>query len=128
MTVSRVIIATMLFLQFVLYSSSFVDTLKNEITGAALELWQLKIKQFSSEILKFITKQKNKPFTWTILWFLELFCLYFMQAWGDWVLIVFGTQVIKKNIQFSSRFQPMFPFLMTMVLLISVQEWLLGYF
>ena len=53
----------MLFLQFILYSSSFVDTLKNEITGAALELWQLKIRQFSSEIFKFITKHKNNPFT-----------------------------------------------------------------
>ena len=37
----------MLFLQFVPYSSSFVDKPKNEIPGAALELWQLKIKQFS---------------------------------------------------------------------------------
>ena len=108
----------MLFPQFILYSSSFADTLKNEIPGAALDLWQLKIKQFPSEILKFITKQKSKSFTWTILWFLELFCLSFMQAWVDWVLIILGTQVIKKN----SQFGPCFPFLMTIVLLISVQE------
>ena len=47
--VSRVITATMLFLQFILYSSSFVGTLKNEIPGAALELYQLKLKQFSPE-------------------------------------------------------------------------------
>ena len=45
----------MLFLQFILYSSSFVGTLKNEILGAALELFQLKIKQFSTNILKFST-------------------------------------------------------------------------
>ena len=43
-TVSRVITATMLFVQFVQYLSSFVGTLKNEIPGAALELCQLKIK------------------------------------------------------------------------------------
>ena len=42
----------MLFLQFMLYSSSFVGTLKNEIPEAALELCQLKIKQLSSDILK----------------------------------------------------------------------------
>ena len=30
---------------FILYSSSFVVTLKNEIPGAALELCQLKLKQ-----------------------------------------------------------------------------------
>ena len=35
-----------MFLQFVQYSSSFVDTTKNEIPGGALELCQLKIKQF----------------------------------------------------------------------------------
>ena len=61
--VSRVITATMLFLQFILYSSSFVGTLKNEIPGAALELCQLKIKQFSPEILKFSTKHEDNPFT-----------------------------------------------------------------
>ena len=53
----------MLFLQFILYSSSFVGTLKNEIPGAALELCQLKIKQFSPDILKFSTKHEENPFT-----------------------------------------------------------------
>ena len=53
----------MLFLQFVQFSSSFVGTLKNEIPGAALELWQLKIKQFSPEILNFSTKHEDSPFT-----------------------------------------------------------------
>ena len=53
----------MLFLQFMLYSSSFVGTLKNEIPGAALELCQLKIKQFSPGILKFSTKHEDNPFT-----------------------------------------------------------------
>ena len=61
--VSRVITATMLFLQFILYSSSFVGTLKNEILGAALELCQLKIKQLSPDILKFRTKHEDNPFT-----------------------------------------------------------------
>ena len=40
-TVSRVITATMLFLQFVQYSLSFAGTPKNKIPGAALELCQL---------------------------------------------------------------------------------------
>ena len=53
----------MLFLQFVQYSSSIVAILKNEIPGAALELCQLKIKQFSPEILKFSTKHEDNPFT-----------------------------------------------------------------
>ena len=49
----------MLFLQFILYSSSFVGTLKNEILGAALELFQLKMKQPLPDILKFSTKHEN---------------------------------------------------------------------
>ena len=57
----------MFFLQFILYSSSFVGTLvKNEIPEAALELCQLKIKQLSPDILKFWTKHEDNqdnPFT-----------------------------------------------------------------
>ena len=53
----------MLFLQFILYSSSFVGTLKNEISGAALELCQLKVKQFSPDILKFSTKHEDNRCT-----------------------------------------------------------------
>ena len=50
----------MLFLQFMLYSSSFVGTLiKNEIPEALMELYQLKIKQLSPDILKFRTKHKD---------------------------------------------------------------------
>ena len=36
---------------------------KNEIPGAALELFQLKLKQFSPDILKFSTKHEDNPFT-----------------------------------------------------------------
>ena len=53
----------MLFPQLILYMSSFVGTLKNEIPGAALELCQLKLKQFSPDILKFSTKHEDNPFT-----------------------------------------------------------------
>ena len=53
----------MSFLQFVLYSSSFVRALKNEIPEVALELCQLKIEQLSPDILKFRTKHKDNPFT-----------------------------------------------------------------
>ena len=52
----------MLFLQFMLYLSSFVGTLKNEIPEAALELCQLKIKQLSPDIFKFRTKHEDNPF------------------------------------------------------------------
>ena len=61
--VSRVITATILFLQFILYSSFFVGTLKHEIPGTALELCQLKRQQFSPDILKFSTKHEDNPFT-----------------------------------------------------------------
>ena len=92
-----VITATMLFLQFILDLSSFVGTLKNEIPGAALELCQLKLKQFSPDILKFSTKHEVILLLSTVLWFPALVCLYLMQARIDWVLIIFGTQVIKKK-------------------------------
>ena len=36
---------------------------KNEIPGAALELFQLKLKQFSPDILKLSTKHEDNPFT-----------------------------------------------------------------
>ena len=53
----------MLFLQFVQYLLPFVGTPKNEVPGAALELYQLKTKQLSTEILKFSTKHEDNPFT-----------------------------------------------------------------
>ena len=53
----------MLFYLFALYSSSFVVTLKNEVLGAALELLQLKIEQFSPGILKLNTKHEDNSLT-----------------------------------------------------------------
>ena len=110
----------MFFLQFIVYSSSFVGTLvKNEIPEAALELCQLNINQLSPDILKFRTKHEDNqdnPFTLTVLWFLAAFCLYLMQARVDWVPIIFGTQVIKKKWPvLGPCFQTIFPFLMTMI-------------
>ena len=55
--------ATMFFLQFMLYSPSFVDSQKNEIPEAAPELCHLKSKQFSPDILKFRTKHEDNPFS-----------------------------------------------------------------
>ena len=52
----------MLFRQFMLYSSSFVGFLKNEIP-VVLELCQLKSKQLSPDILKFRTRREDNPFT-----------------------------------------------------------------
>ena len=95
----------MLFLQFVLYSSSCVGTLKNEILGAALELFQLKIEHLSPGILKFNTKHEDNPFTLKCSTVPRLFCLYFMQARMDWVLRIFGTQVTKTK----RPVQPVFP-------------------
>ena len=95
----------MLFLQFILYWSSFVGTLKNEIPGAALQPCLLKIKQFSPDILKFSTNLKDNSFTLNYLWCPAHFCLYFMQAHVDWVLISFETQVIKKK----RSVRPVFP-------------------
>ena len=91
----------MLFLQFLLYSSSFVGAL---ILGATLELCQLKIEHFSPGILKFNTKHEDNPFTLNCSTVPCTFCLYFMQARVDWVLIS-GTQVTKKK----PPVRPVFP-------------------
>ena len=53
----------MLFLQFVQYLLFFAGTLQNQIPGAAMELCQLKVKQFSPDILKFSTKHEQNLFT-----------------------------------------------------------------
>ena len=103
--VSRVITAAMLFLQFILYSSSFVGTLKNEIPGAALELCQLKLKQFSQDILKFNTKQEDNPFTLNCFMVPRTGLFIFVAGSLSWVLIIFGTQVVKKK----GPVRPMFP-------------------
>ena len=95
----------MLFLQFVLYSSSFVGNLKNEILGAALELCQLKIKHFSPGILKFSIKHEDHPFTLNCCMVSRTFFIYFTQAGVDWVLRIFGTQVTKKK----PPVRPVFP-------------------
>ena len=52
----------MLILQSILYSSFFVGTLKYEILGAALELFQLKFKQFSPNFFKFTKMHEDNPF------------------------------------------------------------------
>ena len=50
----------MLFLQFMLYSSSFVSIpIKNVVPEASVELCQLKIRQLSPDILKFRTKHED---------------------------------------------------------------------
>ena len=64
-----------------LYSSSFVA----------------KIKQLSTDILKFRAKHKDNPFTLNCSVVPRSFLLYFMQAHVDWVLIILGIQVIKKK-------------------------------
>ena len=72
-------------------------SIKNEIPEAALELCQLKIKQLSPDILKFRKKNKDNPFTLICSEISRSFLLCSMQACVDWVLIIFGTQFIKKK-------------------------------
>ena len=91
--------------------SSFVDTPKNEIPGAALELWQLKTKQFSPGIVKFSTKHEDNPFTLNCY---MIPCTFFLikykeksarnQARVHWVLLIFGTPVIKTKRPVQSLF------------------------
>ena len=52
----------MLFLQFMLYSSSFVGTLKNEIPGTSPEFCQLKIKEALTRHSQIRTKHEDNPF------------------------------------------------------------------
>ena len=123
----------MLFLQFMLYSSSFVGTLvKNEIPEAALELCQLNIKQLSPDILKFKTKHgdnQDNHFTLNCFVVCRSFLFIFHAGLVDWVLIIFGTQVTRKNGRFGPCFQTIFPFFVTMlkqsiiVLIASKSTW-----
>ena len=122
--ISQVITATMLLLQFILYSSSFVVTLKNEILGAALELCQLKLKQFSPYILKFSTKHEDNPFTLNCF-MVPRTCLFIFDA-GSRRLGSnnFRSSIYKKrNGRFGPCFQTIFPFLMTMVNLRILSEY-----
>ena len=95
---TRVITATMLFLQF-----NFIVILR----------WYCK-KQDPRSCPGTITVKVN-PLTLKCSSFPCCLYLYFMQPCVDWVLIIFGTQVIKKNGQFGPCFQTIFPFLMTML-------------
>ena len=95
----------MLFHQFILYSSYFVGTLGNKIPGATLEPCQLKIKQFSPDILKFSTKHKDNPFTLNCFvvphTFLFIFCAGSHRLGSN----KYRTKVLKKQ----RLVQPMFP-------------------
>ena len=71
----------MLFLQFLLYSLSFVGALKNDIPEAALELCWLKIKQLSPDIVKFRTKHEDNPFTFNCSVFSHSFLFVFHAGW-----------------------------------------------
>ena len=48
-------------------SSSSFGALKREIQETALELYQLKIKQLSPDILKFRTKHEHNPFNCSVV-------------------------------------------------------------
>ena len=91
----------MLFLQFMLYSSSFVGTLvKNEIPEAALELCQLNIKQLSPDILRFRTKHEDNqdnPFTLNCFVVCRSFLFIFHAGSRGLGSNNFRTQVVKKK-------------------------------
>ena len=86
----------MFFLQFVLYSSSFAGTPKNETPGAALELCQLKIKQVITRHSQIQHKAQRYSFYFKLFYGCSHFFVYIsMQVRVDSVLIIFGTQAIK---------------------------------
>ena len=105
----------MLFLQFILHLSSFVGTLTNEIPGAALELCQFKIKQFSAGILKFSTKHEDNPFTLNCFMVPRTFLFIFHAGSRRLGSNNFRNSSYKEKTGFGSCFQTIFPFLMTMM-------------
>ena len=105
----------MLFLQFILHSSSFVGTLKNEIPGAALGLCQLKIKQFSPDILKWSTKHEDNPFTLNCFMVPPTFLFIFHAGSRRLGSNIFRNSIYKKPGRFGPCFQTIFLFLMTML-------------
>ena len=90
----------MLCLQFILYLSSFVGTLENEIPGAALEPCQLKSKQFSPDILKFSTKHKENPFTFNYSVVPCIFFLFIFHA---------GSHILGSNSFWNSTYKEKMP-------------------
>ena len=101
-----------------LYSSSFVGTLKNKMPEAALELCQLKIKQLSPDILKFRTKHEDNqdnPFTLNCFVVSRSFLFIFHAGSRGLGSNNFRNSSYKeKNDRFTPCFQTVFPFLMTM--------------
>ena len=114
-TLSRVITATIMFLQFVLYSSSFIGTLKTEMLEAALDLCQWKLSISHQAFSNSTQNIKIIVLFWTVRQLPAYFCLSFMQTRVEWVLTIFGTQVTKKYVRLGLCFQTIFPFLMTMI-------------
>ena len=91
----------MLFLQLYCICHPLVYS-KFEIPGGALKQCQLKLSlshqtfSNSEQYTKIIILLQN------VSYFIALSCLYFKQVRVDWVLIIFGTQIIKKK-------QPVWP-------------------
>ena len=79
--VPRVITATMLNVVFPVYTVFIILCWysKKWIPGAALELCQLKLTQFSPDILKFSTKHEDNPFTLNCF-MLPRTCLFIFDA------------------------------------------------
>ena len=106
----------MLFLQFMLYSSSFAGTLvKNEMPEAAMELCQLNIKQLSPNILRFRTKQEDNqdnPFTLNCFVFCRSFLFIFHAGWRRLASNNFWNSSYKEETADSARVSRLsFPFL-----------------
>ena len=108
----------MLFLQFMLYSSSFVGTLKNKTPEAALELCQLKIKQLSPDILKFRTKHEDNLFTLICSVVSRSFLFIFYAGSPGLGSNNFRNTSYKEKTAGSTRVSRLSPFLMTMMQLI----------
>ena len=104
----------MLFLQFMLYSSSFVGTLKNKIPGTAPEFCQLKIKA-ALTILKFRTKHDDNLSIFNCSTVSPRFLFIFHAGLRRLGSNDLRNSSYKEKTIFGPCFQTIFPFLMTMM-------------
>ena len=87
---------------------------KNEISGAALELWQSQIEQFSPGILSTQSTKISSPLTLNCSKVSRTFLFIFYAGLSSKNFL--NSSYKEKNGCFSPCFQSTFPFLMTMVM------------
>ena len=115
-----VIMTTMLFLQFTLYSSSFFGIPSKATPRVALEVQQPGIAQLSPGISNLITEliaiRNLTSVRFYRVWFSrKKVCLHLLHVEKDWVEFSAVHKLFNKNDPFRPIFQTIFPFLMTMI-------------